>query len=111
MATSTARPLAEQKLRATGLFERFSIIVCGNEVPNGKPAPDIFLAAAAKLNITPAHCLVLEDSPAGIRAAHAAGMRAVHIPDLIPTSEEIAAIAYHVAADLYGVPFLLRHPA
>lgn len=107
VATSTARPLAEQKLRATGLFERFPIIVCGNEVPNGKPAPDIFLAAAAKLNVDPAHCLVLEDSPAGIRAAHAAGMLAIHIPDLIPTSDEIAQLAYHVAADLSAVAAIL----
>jgi HAD superfamily hydrolase (TIGR01509 family) len=107
VATSTARPLAEQKLRATGLLNRFPFIVCGNEVPNGKPAPDIFLAAAAKLEIAPAHCLVLEDSPAGIRAAHAAGMRAVHIPDLVPSSAEIAALAFHVAADLHAVPALV----
>jgi len=108
VATSTARPLAEQKLRATGLRERFPFIVCGNEVPNGKPAPDIFLAAAAKLQVTPAHCLVLEDSPAGIRAAHAAGMLAVHIPDLIPTSDEIAEIAYAIVADLHAIPTLLQ---
>ncbi len=111
VATSTARPLAEQKLRATGLLDRFPVIVCGNEVTNGKPAPDIFLAAATKLNVVPAHCLVLEDSPAGIRAAHAAGMHAVHIPDLIPTSDEIAALAYHVATDLHAIPALLRRRA
>ena len=83
VATSTARALALRKLAAAGLLHRFSIIVCGDEVPNGKPAPDIFLAAAQKLGVAPANCLVLEDSLAGIRAAHAAGMRAIMIPDLI----------------------------
>ncbi|MEZ4675595.1 MAG: HAD family phosphatase [Caldilineaceae bacterium] len=107
VATSTARSLALQKLQATQLLTRFPHIVCGDEVPNGKPAPDIFLAAAAQLAIAPTYCLVLEDSPAGVRAAHAAGMRAVHIPDLIPPAPETVALAYRVVGSLYDVPGLL----
>ena len=103
VATSTARPLALQKLRATHLLSRFPHIVCGNEVPNGKPAPDIFLAAAAKLAVAPAHCLVLEDSPAGIRAAQAAGMVPILVPDLVSPPAEIRQAAYRVVDSLYDV--------
>ncbi|MCB0064606.1 MAG: HAD family phosphatase [Caldilineaceae bacterium] len=103
VATSTARPLALQKLAATNLLPHFTTIVCGNEVPNGKPAPDIFLAAAAKLAVTPADCLVLEDSPAGIRAAHAAGMIPILIPDLVVPPAEVRQLAYQTVTSLYDV--------
>jgi len=103
VATSTARVLAVRKLTAAGLLHRFSTIVCGDEVPNGKPAPDIFLAAAQKLDTAPAACLVLEDSLAGIRAAHAAGMRAIMIPDLIQPPTDSAAMVYQVMGDLWKV--------
>lgn len=108
VATSTARPLALQKLRATQLLPHFPHIVCGNEVPNGKPAPDIFLAAASKLAIPPAQCVVLEDSPAGIRAAHSAGMIPILIPDLVDPPEEIRQLAYKVADSLHEVHTWLR---
>jgi len=54
-------------------------IVSGETVTHGKPAPDIFLAAAARLGIEPGHCLVLEDAPAGVAAAHAGGMRCIAV--------------------------------
>lgn len=54
-------------------------IVSGEEVAHGKPAPDIFLAGAAKLGVAPAHCLVIEDAPAGVAAAHAGGMRCLAV--------------------------------
>lgn len=107
VATSTARDLAIKKLTAAGLFNRFTTMVCGDEVAQGKPAPDIFLAAAAKLGVAPTHCLVLEDSSAGIQAAHAARMRALWVPDLIAPSPEIAALADGVVSDLHGVGALL----
>lgn len=53
--------------------------VSGETVTHGKPAPDIFLAAAARLSIEPNHCLVLEDAPAGVAAAHAGGMRCIAV--------------------------------
>ena len=103
VATSTARALALKKLTSTGLISRFATIVGGDEVPNGKPAPDIFLAAAARLDVAPAHCLVLEDSEAGVRAAHAAGMQAIMAPDLKPPSEEVKALALAVVPSLADV--------
>ena len=68
------------------LRDGFHSVTCGDEVVNGKPAPDCFLAAAEKLNIPPADCLVIEDAPAGVESATAAGMRVVVVPSL-PKSE------------------------
>lgn len=107
VATSTARALAVKKLTAAGLLHHFDIMVCGDEVAHGKPAPDIFLAAAAKLGIAPDHCVVLEDSSAGIKAAHAAGMRAIWVPDLIQPTPDLTPLAFRVVADLHGVADLL----
>ncbi|MEZ4662666.1 MAG: HAD family hydrolase [Caldilineaceae bacterium] len=107
MATSTARPLALKKLTTTGLIDRFATIVGGDEVPNGKPAPDIFLAAAARLAVAPARCLVLEDSEAGVRAAHAAGMQSIMVPDLKAPSAAVKALALTVVQSLTDVSQLL----
>lgn len=108
VATSTARSLAIKKLTTTGLIDRFSTLVGGDEVANGKPAPDIFLAAAARLKVEPAHCLVLEDSEAGVRAACAAGMAVIMAPDLKAPSDEIRTLATAVVSSLEEVPSLLQ---
>jgi beta-phosphoglucomutase-like phosphatase (HAD superfamily) len=76
-------------------------------VAQGKPAPDIFLAAAAKLGVAPAHCLVLEDSSAGIQAAHTAGMCAIWVPDLIQPTAAMTPMAHRILTDLYKVMDLL----
>ncbi len=70
----------------------FDVIVGGVDVENGKPAPDIFLLAAEKLGVAPETCVVLEDSCNGVRAAVAAGMRCVGIPDVAPFSEDVKAL-------------------
>jgi len=109
VATSTARPIATKKLSSSGLLGRFETIVCGDEIPNGKPAPDIFLTAAGLLNVPPAQCMVLEDSEAGIQAAHAAGMKPVMVPDLKQPSAEVAALAYSVSSSLLAIPAILQN--
>jgi pseudouridine-5'-monophosphatase len=84
VATSSARPLFELKTtRHRAWFARFDCIVCGDDprVVRGKPAPDIFLVAAADLGAAPGTCVVVEDAPAGVAAARAAGMRVVAAPD------------------------------
>jgi HAD superfamily hydrolase (TIGR01509 family) len=84
VATSTARPTA---LKCLGeLAQRFQSLTTGDEVKEGKPAPDIFLLAASRLGVAPEDCLVLEDSDAGARAANAAGMTVIVVPDLLPPS-------------------------
>lgn len=108
VATSTARPLALKKLGQTGLLDHFKAIICGNEVAHSKPAPDIFLAAAQALHVSPQHCLVLEDSEAGIKAAQAAKMTVIMIPDMKQPALEVASLAYRVLPSLEQVGPILR---
>lgn len=84
VATSSARRLFDLKTtRHRDWFAGFAVVVCGDDprCGQGKPAPDIFLVAAADLGADPATCVVIEDSPAGVAAARAAGMQVVAAPD------------------------------
>lgn len=101
VATSTYRAPATHKLELTGLISRFKAIVAGDEVDNGKPAPDIFLTAAKSLEASPDTCVVLEDSFSGIRAAHAANMIPIMVPDLAQPTEEIRSLAHAVVPSLH----------
>lgn len=89
VATSTATERATEKLQKSGIWDYFNLIVGGEQVAESKPAPDIFLKAALKLSVAPARCLAFEDSNNGVRAAAAAGMTVVQIPDLIQPDEAI----------------------
>jgi HAD superfamily hydrolase (TIGR01509 family) len=100
VATSTPREACVRHLQRAHLLERFAVLVCGDEVATGKPAPDIFLTAARLLGTRPETCVVLEDSFAGIRAAHAAGMIPIMVPDLLPPDADIRALAYRVVPNL-----------
>lgn len=102
IGSSGRRTQIESNLSVSGFASYFSAIASGDEVLHGKPAPDIFLLAAKKLGARPADCYVFEDSPNGIRAAHAAGMKPILIPDLMPVTEEIASLTvgvYEVLTD------------
>lgn len=103
VATSTERARALRLLELAGVRSRFDAIVCGDEVERGKPSPDIFLAAAAKLQIDPACCVVLEDSESGLMAAHRAGMLPILVPDLKAPSAEALALAFKVFRSLTEV--------
>lgn len=84
LALATSSHLSVMELKITNhrqLFQLFSTIITGDQVKNGKPAPDIFLQAAEGLGIAPRDCLVFEDSPSGVLSALAAGMKVVWIPD------------------------------
>lgn len=96
IGSSGRRAQIESNLSVSGLTSYFSAIASGDEVLHGKPAPDIFLLAAKRLGVSPADCYVFEDSPNGIRAAHAAGMKPILIPDLMPVTEEIASLTVGV---------------
>jgi HAD superfamily hydrolase (TIGR01509 family) len=96
VATSTNRESAMWKLERTGIKERFSVLVCGDEVKHGKPAPDIFLAAASKLGIPPGNCAGFEDSGPGLLALHAAGIPSVFIRDMArPSPEALTTVWRH----------------
>ncbi|HET7541408.1 MAG TPA: HAD-IA family hydrolase [Polyangiaceae bacterium] len=92
VGTSSTRRLYELKTRHLPWFGVFSAVVSGDhpEVRALKPAPDIFLAAARAIAGDPARCLVIEDSPAGVVAARAAGMSVIAIPDAALPSERFA---------------------
>ena len=77
VGSSAPRENVDLCLRVLGLEAAFAATVSGADVQRGKPAPDIFLKAAKSIGMAPADCLVFEDAPAGIQAAHAAGMKAV----------------------------------
>jgi pseudouridine-5'-monophosphatase len=84
LATSSSRDMFELKtLRHRAWFGCFSVVVLGDDprVERGKPAPDIFLVAAEGLGAPPASCVVIEDAPAGVEAARAAGMQVIAVPD------------------------------
>jgi beta-phosphoglucomutase len=100
VATSSDGEQAAFSLRAAGLDRRFACIVTGDQVANGKPAPDIFLRGAGRLSVSPRQCMVFEDSDVGILAASAAGIPAVLIPDLKAPSAEAAALAYRIFGTL-----------
>lgn len=96
VATSTERLQAERSLTLAGLAQYIDVIVAGNEVANGKPAPDIFLRAAAAIRVEPTACVALEDSAVGVRAAAAARMLTIMVPDLLQPTREVAALADYV---------------
>ena len=81
LATSSFRHQAEVALAEAGLAGRFAVEVTGGEVARGKPEPDLFLLAAARLGVAPAACVVFEDAPAGLEAAARAGMRRIWVPN------------------------------
>ena len=106
-ATSTERNQTMNHLARGELTGFFSAIVCGDMVKKGKPEPDIYLYAAEKLGVTPRECMVLEDSPAGILAAHRAGCVPVMIPDQDEPDAETERLLYACVARLDLVPDLL----
>jgi HAD superfamily hydrolase (TIGR01509 family) len=79
VASSSPRERLDMSLGSTGLKRFFDVVVAGDEVANGKPAPDIYLAAAEGLGVDPAECVAVEDAPAGVAAGKAAGMRVVAV--------------------------------
>jgi HAD superfamily hydrolase (TIGR01509 family) len=108
LATSTQRPLVDLKLASAGLNGRIPLRICGDEVSEGKPHPEIFTRAAAALALDPAVCLALEDSENGIRSAHAAGCLVGHVPDLASVAPAVRTLIWRVFPDLHAVLGWLR---
>lgn len=100
VATSSRSVHAHTHLGGAGLLSMFETIVTREDVTNPKPHPEPYLTAAGRLGIDPVHCLAVEDSHAGVRAAHAAGMQTVMVPDLLAPSEEVAGLCAAVLDSL-----------
>lgn len=104
VASSSGREIIEINLSRAGMLDYFDAITAGTEVENGKPAPDIFLLAAQKLGVEPARAAVIEDSPNGVRAGHAAGMQVYLVPDIIAPTPQIEAMTREVLSTLADLP-------
>ncbi|HYA08075.1 MAG TPA: HAD family phosphatase [Gaiellaceae bacterium] len=101
LASSSNRPLIDTVLELAGLTPPFRATVSSEEVDRGKPAPDVYLETARRVGVAPERCAAIEDSHAGIRSAHAAGMRVVAIPNpSYPPDPEALAHADVVLASL-----------
>ncbi|KQX38224.1 haloacid dehalogenase [Devosia sp. Root436] len=100
VATSSRNPHARHHLGAAGLLDLFETVVTRDDVVNPKPHPEPYLTAARRLGVDPLACLALEDSHSGVRAAHAAGMQTVMVPDLVHPDEAIRALGIAVMESL-----------
>lgn len=107
LATSTTRDSAWGHLQRAKVDRYFLGAVCGDEVSHSKPDPEVFLKAAALAGRDPARCMVLEDSPAGVRAGAAAGCFTVMVPDLTAPDEELKKLADEILPGLRDVIPLL----
>ena len=94
LASSSNRELIDLVLATSGLKSYFAATVSSEEVPRGKPAPDVYLEAARRLGVDPTVCVAVEDSENGIRSAKAAGMRVIAIPNpQYPPADDALVIA------------------
>jgi HAD superfamily hydrolase (TIGR01509 family) len=103
VATSSHALHALSHLGTAGLLTHFHAVVTRDDVVNPKPHPEPYLRAAGHLGVAPPHCLAIEDSHAGVRAAHAAGMQTVMVPDLVQPSDEVRALCAAVMTSLHDV--------
>lgn len=108
LATSTIQQRAERNLKNAGILEEFDRIVYGGTVPNGKPAPDIYLRACEELGVEPHEAMGVEDSINGVKSASAAGLYTVMVIDLIEPTEEIRPLANQIYHSLFEIIDLLQ---
>jgi HAD superfamily hydrolase (TIGR01509 family) len=108
IATSSRRVDVDHHLGAHGLQARFDAIKAHGDYARGKPHPDPYLRAAEALGVAPEDCLALEDSHNGVRAAAAAGMMTIMVPDMLDPTEEMRTLCVRIARDLHEVRELLE---
>ncbi len=100
VASSSNRPIIELVLDRMDLRDCFAAVVSSEEVANGKPAPDVYLAVARELGVDPKDCVAIEDSTNGIKSAVAAGMRTIAVPNrqFRPNDDVLASAAVVVSS-------------
>ena len=108
IASSSPLDAIEKHLSAVDLLHRFRKVCSAHSIPNGKPAPDIYLVAAAELGLKPEECLALEDSPTGILSAYRAGCLPVMIPDLDQPGEDTEKLLFAKADSLTDILDILK---
>ncbi|MGY4227090.1 HAD superfamily hydrolase (TIGR01509 family) [Bradyrhizobium sp. USDA 4503] len=108
IVTSSSRRSAERNLTLAGIRARFDTLLTLDDVAQGKPDPELYLKAAARLGVRPASCIAVEDSNHGVAAAHAAGAITLMVPDMAPPTDETHAKCAAVLPDLNAVLALLQ---
>lgn len=108
LASSTREEVVRRELAEAELLQYFDVVIGGDRIARSKPAPDIFLRAAELLGRRPEECIVIEDSPNGIRAAAAAGMMPLMVPDQMEPDSEIRALTGEIFSSLEEVQIYLR---
>lgn len=101
VATSSRAPHALGHLGGAGILSMFEAVVTRDDVINPKPHPEPYLLAAGRLSVDPSLCIAVEDSHTGVRAAHAAGMQTIMVPDIVAPSDEISALCVAVMHSLH----------
>lgn len=107
IASSSSVDMIQRNVQLTGLDNRFDFYLSGTEVKNGKPSPDIFLEALKRAGVAAENALVLEDSYHGLKAAVAANIPCIVVPDLIEPTDEMRSLAKRVCNDLLEVADLI----
>lgn len=110
LASSTKSSSVLSHLKQAGFEEYFSVVVTGDMVEHSKPRPDIYLLACGKLGVSPGEACAIEDSPNGIRAAHAAGMYTIMVPDMIQPDMEIRDLSDKICENLEEVRQYMAAP-
>ena len=103
VASSTRKERVLELLEEAKIKDKVDYIIGGDQVENSKPNPEIFLKAAKGLDIKPENCMVIEDSDAGITAAHAAKMIGIHVPDMKFLEDENKDLAFKICGSLSEV--------
>ena len=103
VASSTRKAVVEAELKDAGLIDYFEEIVGGDAVKISKPDPEIYLLACNKMKAKPENAFAIEDSFNGIRSAHAAGMKPIMVPDMIPADDEMRCLSISVCENLKAV--------
>lgn len=111
LATSSKKERVNYNLNKYNLKNRFNEIVCADDITKFKPNPEIFLKAAEKLGVSNDKCIVIEDSPAGLKAGFAAGMYVINVPDLKVPDKEMLEHSHEIVDNLLEVKALIKKQA
>lgn len=103
LASSTRSESVRRQLATAKLIDFFETLTTGDMVLNSKPDPEIYIKACASVSCAPVNCVAVEDSLHGIKSAVGAGMRCIMVPDIIPPTDEIRKITWHIFDSLDGL--------
>lgn len=109
VATSSRTPDGEKKLLDAGIRDYFATVICGDQVERSKPHPDIYLKAGEAIGADMSRSLGLEDSANGVRAAHAAGLHVIQIPDRAPPTPDLLTLGHRVCDSMSDVLELVKN--